>query len=100
MGVNEGCDDQNKRLANQTFFTRIYLDEGGGLTADTAAPFENILDETTREEAIAWAETKSSAHAKSDVVTHDLFLRSRVTTSLISCSRGELNPHALSGTRT
>ncbi|GAB3616736.1 hypothetical protein GCM10027416_12930 [Okibacterium endophyticum] len=45
----ERCDDQNKRLASQTFFTRIYLNEGGTLTAGTAAPFTTILDEDTNQ---------------------------------------------------
>ncbi|MFV0435159.1 MAG: recombinase family protein [Leucobacter sp.] len=89
--VYESCDDQNKRLANQTFFTRIYLDEDGTLTADTAAPFEEILDDAVRKEAIDWAETRSTTKAQSDVVTRDPFLRTRVTTSLVSCARGDLN---------
>lgn len=31
----EFCDDENKRLPNRTFFTRIYLAEDGTLAADT-----------------------------------------------------------------
>ncbi len=98
--VYERCDDQNKRLANQTFFTRIYLNENSQLNADTAAPFETILDETTKQQAIAWAEQRTASNEKSDVVTQDLFLQARVTTSLIGCARGDLNPHALAGTGT
>lgn len=47
----ERCDEQNKRLANQTFFTRIYLNEGDGLIADTAAAFATILEEITKQQA-------------------------------------------------
>ena len=89
--VYERCDEQNKRLANQTFFTRIYLNEDDTLTADTAAPFESILDETTKQQAIAWADQHTASNEKSDVVTQDLFLQARVTTSLIECARGDLN---------
>lgn len=98
--IYERCDEQNKRLANQTFFSRIYLDEGGSLTVDTAAPFEAILDDNTLEQAIAWADQRSETNEKSDVATQDLFLKSGVTTSLIKCARGDLNPHALAGTGT
>lgn len=89
--IYERCDDQNKRLANQTFFSRIYLDEGGSLTVDTAAPFEAILDDTTLEQAIAWADQRFETNEKGDVATQDLFLKSGVTTSLIKCARGDLN---------
>src|SRR5690606_24049272 len=92
--VYERCDEQNKRLANQTFFTRIYLNEDDTLTADTAAPFATILDETTKQQAITWADQRAAANKKSDVVTQDLFLQARVTTSLIECARGDSNPHA------
>ena len=85
--VYERCDEQNKRLANQTFFTRIYLNEDDTLTADTAAPFESILDETTKQQAIAWADQHTASNKKSDVVTRDLFLQARVTTSLIECPK-------------
>lgn len=98
--IYERCDDQNKRLANQTFFTKIYLNEGGNLTADTAEPFETILDDTTKQQAIAWAEQHTADNEKSDVVTQDLFPQAWVTTSLIACARGDLNPHALAGTGT
>lgn len=92
--IYERCDDQNKRLANQTFFTRIYLNEGDTLAADTAAPFATILDETTKQQALTWAEARSSSDEESDAVTQDLFLQARVTTSLIECGRRDLNPHA------
>jgi site-specific DNA recombinase len=98
--IYEQCDEQNKRLANQTFFTRIYLDEDGTLAADTAAPFATIVDETTKQQALAWAEQRTITNAKSDAVAQDLSLQARVTTSLISCARGDLNPHALAGTGT
>src|SRR5699024_126185 len=98
--IYEQCDEQNKRLANQTFFTRIYLDEDGTLAADTAAPFATIVDETTKQQALAWAEQRTITNAKSDAVAQDLSLQARVTTSLISCARWDLNPHARKGTGT
>jgi hypothetical protein len=98
--VHERCDEQNKRLANQTFFTRIYLNENSQLTANTAAPFETILDETTKQQANAWANRHTASNKKSDVVTQDLFPQARVTTSLIECARGDLNPHVLANTGT
>ena len=98
--IYQRCDEQNKRLANQTFFTRIYLNEGDTLTADTAAPFATILDETTKQQALTWAEARTASDEKSDVVTQDLFLQARVTTSLIECARGDLNPHVRKDTGT
>ena len=85
---------------NQTFFTRIYLNEDHTLTADTAAPFESILDETTKQQVITWADQHTASNKTSDVVTQDLFLQARVTTSLIECARWDLNPHARKGTGT
>src|SRR5699024_6904429 len=68
--IYEQCDEQNKRLANQTFFTRIYLDEDGTLAADTAAPFATIVDATTKQQALAWAEPRTITNAQSDAVAH------------------------------
>lgn len=67
--VQERCDDQNKRLAYQTFFTRIDLNENARRTADTAAPFKIILDEMTKQQAIAWANQHTIGNEKGDVAT-------------------------------
>jgi len=83
-GVYEQCDEQNKRLANQTFFTRIYLEEGGELEVDTAAPFAALIDDATEQQALDWAEQHTTTNTKSDVATRLLVQKERVTTSLIS----------------
>lgn len=82
--VYEQCDEQNKRLANQTFFTRIYLEEGGELEVDTAAPFAALIDDATKQQALDWAEQHTATNTKSDVATRLLVQKDRVTTSLIS----------------
>ena len=50
------CDDANRRLCNQAFFTRIYLeDDDGELRVEHSHPFDMLLDPGVQADAAAWA---------------------------------------------
>src|SRR5690606_34386660 len=50
------CDDANRRLCNQAFFTRIYLEEDDDeLRVEHARPFDMLLDPGVQADAAAWA---------------------------------------------
>ncbi|HMR50052.1 MAG TPA: hypothetical protein PKE40_12300 [Arachnia sp.] len=38
------CDDTNRRLCNQAFFTKVYIDEDNELHVEHNRPFEMLLD--------------------------------------------------------
>ncbi|HYO86699.1 MAG TPA: hypothetical protein VES01_09635 [Dermatophilaceae bacterium] len=38
------CDDANRRLCNQAFFTKVYIDEDDELRVENNRPFEMLLD--------------------------------------------------------
>ncbi|SBT28689.1 Recombinase [Propionibacterium freudenreichii] len=49
------CDDANRRLCNQAFFTKIYVEENDDLRVDYARPFEMLLDPAIHADALTWA---------------------------------------------
>ncbi|MCH6471233.1 recombinase family protein [Sinomonas terrae] len=55
------CDDTNRRLCNQAFFTKIYLEEDDKLRVDSAGPFEMLLDPVINADAVIWAENAHRA---------------------------------------
>src|SRR5690606_41565689 len=38
------CDDANRRLCNQAFFTKVYIDEDDNLRVENNRPFEMLLN--------------------------------------------------------
>lgn len=48
-------DDANRRLCNQAFFTKVYLDEDDHLRVENARPFEMLLDPEINANALTWA---------------------------------------------
>jgi hypothetical protein len=50
------CDDANRRLCNQAFFTRIYIEEEGEVRADYARPFDALTSREVQADALTWAE--------------------------------------------
>lgn len=50
------CDDANRRLCNQAFFTAIYIDGDHDATAGYATPFDALIDRELQTVALAWAE--------------------------------------------
>ena len=50
------CDDANRRLCNQAFFTAIYIDEDNDVRVGYATPFDALTDRELQSNALAWAE--------------------------------------------
>lgn len=55
-GIYERGDDETRRLCNQAFFTKLYLDENNQVHAELARPFAILLDPGTHQRAQTWAE--------------------------------------------
>ena len=55
------CDDANRRLCNQAFFTRVYIDEDDELRVENNRPFEMLLDPEINANALTWAEHADKA---------------------------------------
>ena len=49
------CDDANRRLCNQAFFTKVYVEEDDELRVESARPFEMLLDPAVNADALTWA---------------------------------------------
>ena len=60
------CDDANRRLCNQAFFTKIYIDEDGDVRAENARPFEMLLDPEVNADALTWAANADKARTQPD----------------------------------
>jgi hypothetical protein len=50
------CDDANRRLCNQAFFTKVYIDEDDQLRVENNRPFEMLLDPEINANALNWAQ--------------------------------------------
>ncbi|MFC5274106.1 recombinase zinc beta ribbon domain-containing protein [Brachybacterium sacelli] len=55
------CDDANRRLCNQAFFTKVYIDEDDELRVENNRPFEMLLDPEINANALTWAENEDKA---------------------------------------
>ncbi len=55
------CDDANRRLCNQAFFTKVYIDEDDELRVENNRPFEMLLDPEINANALTWAENADKA---------------------------------------
>nr|WP_300148981.1 helix-turn-helix domain-containing protein [Propionicimonas sp.] len=49
------ADDANRRLCNQAFFKKIYIDEGNGIRVDYATPFDTLCDPKLQADSFTWA---------------------------------------------
>ncbi len=47
------CDDANRRLCNQAFFTKVYIEEDDELRVESNRPFEMLLDSQVNADALA-----------------------------------------------
>jgi len=54
--IYERGDDETRRLCNQAFFTKVYLDENDQISADTTWPFGILLDPAAQAQAQTWAD--------------------------------------------
>lgn len=84
------CSDQNRRLANQAFFTRIRIGEHRHIDAVAAKPFNVILDSEVRHEALSRSKHDLGIEGALETAT---FTRvSQFRTSQIGYPRKESNP--------
>lgn len=49
------CDDANRRLCNQAFFSAIYVDEDNDIRVGYARPFDALCDAEVQADALTWA---------------------------------------------
>lgn len=61
------CDDTNRRLCNQAFFTKVYIDEDNELRVEHNRPFEMLLDPEVNANALIWAADANKARSSTDV---------------------------------
>lgn len=60
-GIYRRCDDANRRLCNQAFFTAIYLDDDGEPRVTYQQPYDALCDPEVQANALNWAaETQKS----------------------------------------
>ncbi len=62
--VYERCDNANRRLCNQAFFTKIYIDEDDQLRVENNRPFEMLLDPQINANALTWAQDSNKARTE------------------------------------
>ncbi|MDR8020495.1 hypothetical protein RIL96_13120, partial [Nesterenkonia sp. LY-0111] len=55
------CDDTNRRLCNQAFFTKVYIDEDDKLRVEHQRPFEMLLDPQINGNALNWSRDDNKA---------------------------------------
>ena len=61
------CDDTNRRLCNQAFFTKVYIDEDNELRVEHNRPFEMLLDPQVNANALTWAADVNKARTSANV---------------------------------
>lgn len=87
--IYASCSDQNRRLANQAFFSKIRIGEHREIDAIPAKPFNVILEPEVQREAINWAEHQVAVGEKNETATRSHV--SQFRTSHIKCPRQESN---------
>lgn len=66
-GIYRRCDDLNRWLYNQAFFTKIYIDEDGKrrIRAEFQQPLDRLCDPEVQGNALNWtAEAKKKGQAQ------------------------------------
>jgi len=61
------CDDLTRRLCNQAFFEKIYLDDDNELQPELAKPFELLLDPDVHASALTWAKKRHGVQTPADI---------------------------------
>ncbi|PPH37208.1 recombinase family protein [Rathayibacter sp. AY1E3] len=67
-GIYQRCDDANRRLCNQTFFTRIFIDEDRETRVEYERPFGSLCNAEEQANALNWAAAACSGKKKSGEV--------------------------------
>ena len=60
------CDDANRRLCNQAFFTAIFIDDDGEPRVEYQRPYDTLCDPEVQANALNWA---AEAKEKGEVQT-------------------------------
>ena len=60
------CDDTNRRLCNQAFFTKVYIDEDNELRVEYNRPFEMLLDPQVNANALDWVQDSDKARTRAN----------------------------------
>ena len=66
-GSRRSCDDTNRRLCNQAFFTKVFIDEDSELQVEHNRPFEMLLDPQVNANALTWAADANKARTSTNV---------------------------------
>ncbi len=61
------CDDTNRRLCNQAFFTKVFIDEDNELRVEHNRPFEMLLDPQINANALTWAADANKGRTSTNV---------------------------------
>ena len=61
------CDDTNRRLCNQAFFTKVYIDEDDELRVEHNRPFEMLLDPQVNANALTWLAEDDKARTSTNI---------------------------------
>lgn len=65
VSVYERADDANRRLCNQAFFHRIFIEEDGDARVEYERPFGSLCDTEEQMNALNWAaEAKKKGEAQ------------------------------------
>ncbi len=65
--------DTTRRMANQAFFTRIYLDADDTIRTEPTRSFGLLLDRDTQHQALAWVDQRQNASKRpTRTLTHDV----------------------------
>ena len=65
VSVYERADDANRRLCNQAFFHRIFIEEDGDVRVEYERPFGSLCDTEEQMNALNWAaEAKKKGEAQ------------------------------------
>ena len=67
-GIYQRCDDANRRLCNQAFFTRIFIDEDRETRVEYERPFGSLCNAEEQANALNWAAAVCSGKKKSGEV--------------------------------
>lgn len=87
-------DDQTRRLCNQAFFTKIYIDDDQHAPhAEVVEPFATLLNARTQEEAERWASAQSTPDADEQSLTFDTSVRLTGFEPATFCSGGRRSIH-------
>ena len=57
------CDDANRRICNQAFFRKIFIDEDGEARAEYQRPYGSLCDAEQQANALNWAAAANEAAA-------------------------------------